>query len=137
GWKVAMGLLQFERGVSTLGQQVGFDRELRNLMEIAESNGSAQNPEIASRITRAWIGLKVMRAHAQRTLAGDIVSEAGQASVAKLLWANWHRDLGELAMAVVGAPSLIGPTATVEGVVNDITDPDNVELDDWQRLFLF
>ncbi|MEZ5213024.1 acyl-CoA dehydrogenase family protein, partial [Gordonia sp. (in: high G+C Gram-positive bacteria)] len=28
GWKVAMGLLQFERGVSTLGQQVGFTREL-------------------------------------------------------------------------------------------------------------
>ena len=28
GWGVAMGLLGFERGVSTLGQQVGFAREL-------------------------------------------------------------------------------------------------------------
>ena len=57
--------------------------------------------------------------------------------MSKLLWANWHRDLGELAMDVVGAPSLIGPDTTVEGQVNDITDPEHVELDDWQRLFLF
>ncbi|MCX2962910.1 acyl-CoA dehydrogenase family protein [Gordonia aquimaris] len=137
GWKVAMGLLQFERGVSTLGQQVGFEREWRNLAEIARRNGAAHNPEIASRLTRAWIGLKVMRANAQRTLAGDIVSGAGAASVSKLLWANWHRDLGELAMAIIGAPSLIGPTHTAEGSENDITDPDHVELDEWQRLFLF
>ncbi|WP_124710172.1 acyl-CoA dehydrogenase family protein [Gordonia insulae] len=137
GWKVAMGLLQFERGVSTLGQQVGFDRELRDLTRIAESTGAAANPEIGSRLTRAWIGLKVMRAHAERTLDGDVVSQEGAASVAKLLWANWHRDLGELAMAVIGAPSLIGPTHTVEGDANDITDPDHVELDEWQRLFLF
>jgi alkylation response protein AidB-like acyl-CoA dehydrogenase len=148
GWKVAMGLLQFERGVSTLGQQVGFERELDNLTAIARRNGATDNPEIASRLTRARIGLKVMRAHAQRTLAVDIVAgggsasgpfdaQAGSASVAKLLWANWHRDLGELAMAVIGAPSLLGPAQTVEGVANDITDPDNVELDEWQRLFLF
>lgn len=137
GWKVAMGLLQFERGVSTLGQQVGFERELGNLIEVAESTGAIRNPEISSRVTRAGIGLKVMRAHAQRTLAGDVVSEAGAASVSKLLWANWHRDLGELAMAVVGAPSLVGPPLTSEGAANDISTPDHVELDDWQRLFLF
>ena len=137
GWKVAMGLLQFERGVSTLGQQVGFARELDNLVEVAKGTGAIDDPEIASRLARAGIGLNVMRAHAQRTLDGDVTSQAGAASVSKLLWANWHRDLGELAMDVVGAPSLIGPDTTVEGQVNDITDPEHVELDDWQRLFLF
>lgn len=137
GWQVAMGLLQFERGVSTLGQQVGFERELDNLVAVAKANGAVRNPEIASRLTRAWIDLRVMRANAQRTLSGDIVSQAGAASVAKLLWANWHRDLGELAMAIVGAPALLGPTHTTEGVANDITDPDHVELDEWQRLYLF
>ncbi|ALG85984.1 acyl-CoA dehydrogenase family protein [Gordonia phthalatica] len=137
GWKVAMGLLQFERGVSTLGQQVGFRRELDDLIAIAHSNGAVDDPEIAARLRRAKVGLTVMEANARRTLAGDIVSEAGAASVTKLLWANWHRDLGELAVAVVGAPSLIGPPATTEGRANDLSDPENVELDEWQRLLLF
>ncbi|NDK88105.1 acyl-CoA dehydrogenase [Gordonia desulfuricans] len=137
GWSVAMGLLQFERGVSTLGQQVGFARELETITDMARVNGALDDPSIAARIVRADIGLRVMRAHAHRTLDGDITSEAGAASVAKLLWANWHRDLGELAVAVSGAASLIGPDATAEGVPNDLTRPDHVELDQWQRLFLF
>ena len=44
GWKVAMGLLQFERGVSTLGQQVGFARELGNLTDLARANGALDDP---------------------------------------------------------------------------------------------
>lgn len=137
GWRVAMGLLQFERGVSTLGQQVGFARELQNLTDLATANGAIGDSAIASRLARAQIGLDVMWANAHRTLAGEIVSEAGAASVSKLLWANWHRDLGELAMAIVGAPSLIAPSETAEGVPNDLHDPEHVELDDWQRLWLF
>lgn len=137
GWKVAMGLLQFERGVSTLGQQVGFARELDDLVAIAKGNGALDDPEIASRLRRARIGLLVMEANARRTLAGDIVSQAGAASVAKLLWANWHRDLGQLAADVVGAPILLGPGHTSEGRANDPADPEHVELDEWQRLLLF
>ena len=146
GWAVAMGLLQFERGVSTLGQQVGFARELDALTEMAKANGTLDYPEIATRLVRARIRLRAMRANAQRTLDGDAASSggtwgaaaaAGVASVAKLLWANWHRDLGELAMAVAGPASLIGPTETVEGRRNEIADPEHVELDEWQRLFLF
>lgn len=138
GWKVAMGLLEFERGVSTLGQQVGFSRELEHIVEMAKANGSANSPVIRERIARAWLELRVMRAHAQRTLAVvDTGGAGGAASVSKLLWANWHRDLGELAMAVQGAPSLIAPDRTSEGEPNNIFEPDQVELDQWQRLFLF
>jgi hypothetical protein len=35
GWRVAMGTLSFERGVATLGQQIGFERELGRLVEAA------------------------------------------------------------------------------------------------------
>ncbi|HKN52066.1 MAG TPA: acyl-CoA dehydrogenase family protein [Amycolatopsis sp.] len=118
GWRVAMGTLAFERGVATLGQQVGFRRELTALTELAESRGALDEPVIAARIDRAWVGLEVMRAHAVRTL-GD--TGPGTASVSKLVWANWHRDLGELAMLVRGAAGL--------------TSPDG--LDTWQRLYLF
>lgn len=139
GWSVAMGLLQFERGVSTLGQQVGFARELDAVTDMARRTGAIDNPEITSRLVRAGIGLTVLRSNAARTLGstGDAASATAAASVTKLLWANWHRDLGELAMAVAGAPSLVAPDTTVEGRTNDIADPAHVELDDWQRLFLF
>lgn len=122
GWSVAMGTLAFERGVATLGQQVGFARELNGIIALAQRNGSAADPVVRERLTRAWMGLEVMRVHAVRTLSTvDTGAAAGEASVAKLTWAHWHRDLGELAMQVAGASSLVAPE----------------DLDEYQRLFLF
>ncbi len=127
GWRIAMGTLTFERGVSTLGQQIGFARELDGIVELANRNGAATDPVIRSKLTRAAIGLRVMQAHARRTLSDvDAGTGGSEASVAKLLWANWHRGLGELAMEVMGAPSLVA-----DG------EPDNGGLQELQRLYLF
>ncbi|NNC54512.1 MAG: acyl-CoA dehydrogenase, partial [Pseudomonadales bacterium] len=49
GWKVAMGLLGFERGVSTLGQQMLFQNELNEIISTAKQNGAAANPAIRAR----------------------------------------------------------------------------------------
>lgn len=137
GWRIAMGLLTFERGVSTLGQQIGFARELQGIVELAEANGAASDPNISEKISRAWIGLRVMRAHALRTLeAVDAGTSGAEASVSKLLWANWHRDLGQLAMDVQGPESLLAPTELADPS-SDVTDPERLELGQWQRLFLF
>lgn len=121
GWAVAMGLLGFERGVSTLGDQVGFRRELDALLELARANGSYDDPVVRDRLARADIELEVIRLNALRTLSAE--QGPRQASVAKLLWAGWHRTLGELAMLVRGVDALT-------------TGPD-YDLDEWQRLFLF
>jgi len=118
---VAMGLLGFERGVSTLGQQVGFQRELASLVALARSNGTFDDPIVRDRLARATVELEVIRLNALRTLSEEQAPQ--QASVAKLLWANWHRTLGELAMLVRGTEALgAGP---------------GYDLDEWQRLFLF
>nr|WP_280296170.1 acyl-CoA dehydrogenase family protein [Nocardia abscessus] len=123
GWRIAMGTLTFERGISTLGQQIRFARELADIEALARRTGAADAPLIADRIDRAWVGLRVLRAHAMRTMEGAGVDDgAGQASVGKLLWANWHRGLGELAMAVLGARGLVA---------------GEDDLNEWQRLYLF
>jgi alkylation response protein AidB-like acyl-CoA dehydrogenase len=123
GWRVAMGLLGFERGVSTLGQQVGFRRELDALIELARANGTFDDPIVRDRLARADVELEVIGLNALRTLSHDGDQGPQQASIAKLLWAGWHRTLGELAMLVRGTAGLT-------------TSPDG-ELDEWQRLFLF
>jgi alkylation response protein AidB-like acyl-CoA dehydrogenase len=129
GWRVAMGTLTFERGVSTLGQQIRYARELSNLVEVAKRTGADDDPLIRERLTRSWVGLRTMRSYALATMdlgqqrsrsAGDMGQ--GQDNVSKLLWANWHRDLGELAMDIVGKASLVAKGG---------------EFDVWQHLYLF
>jgi alkylation response protein AidB-like acyl-CoA dehydrogenase len=137
GWRVAMGTLSFERGVATLGQQIGFERELGRLVEEARRTGAATDPVLRDKLARAWIGLAAMRAHALHTLAagaaGQEAAGSGAASpqaastapsVLKVLWSRWHQELGELAMEVLGAPSMVARG-------------EPYDLDDWQRLFLF
>ncbi|MEV5652749.1 acyl-CoA dehydrogenase family protein [Nocardia sp. NPDC052254] len=141
GWGVAMGTLTFERGISTVGQQIRFARELSNLEAVAKANGALEDPALAERIDQAWVGLRVLRAHALRTLESahdniDARTAAGQASVSKLLWANWHRGLGELAMDVLGAEGLIARNP-VGGSGSPLDPHPADDLNQWQRLYLF
>src|ERR1700756_3430114 len=103
GWKVAMGLLEFERGVSTLGQQMHFSYEFDLVVKAAKANGEAGDPQIRQRIAQAWCGLRVMRYNALRMLSGgEGPGLKREALIYKYYWSNWHRDLGKLAMDVLG-----------------------------------
>jgi len=103
GWKVAMGLLGFERGVSTLGQQMLFQNELDEIVRIARDNGASRDPDIRNRIADAHVGLKIMRYNSLRMLSGggDGALQR-EAMIYKLYWSTWHRNLGKLAMDVLG-----------------------------------
>lgn len=109
GWKVAMGLLGFERGVSTLGQQMLFQNEFDDIIRIARENGAAKDPVIRQRIADAHVGLRIMRFNSMRMLSGggDDGTLQKEAMIYKLYWATWHRNLGKLAMDVLGAESEI------------------------------
>jgi alkylation response protein AidB-like acyl-CoA dehydrogenase len=126
GWAVAMGTLAFERGASTLGQQMNFQNELDEIIAIAKRNGRAADPLIRQRIAQAWMGLRIQRYHALRTLAGadEGADPPPAAMISKILWASWHRDLGKLAMDVLGAEA-----ERAEGEPYDLTR--------LQRMFLF
>jgi alkylation response protein AidB-like acyl-CoA dehydrogenase len=119
GWRVAMGTLTFERGVSTLGQQIEYARELSSIADLAKRNSAADDPLIRERLARSWVGLRTMRSYALATMD---VEQPGQDNVSKLLWANWHRELGDIAMDVAGHDGLT------------LTDGD---FDEFQRLYLF
>jgi alkylation response protein AidB-like acyl-CoA dehydrogenase len=109
GWKVAMGLLGFERGASTLGQQMLFQNELDEIIRVAKENGAARDSAIRQRIADAHIGLRIMRFNSMRMLSADSADGSLQkeAMIYKLYWATWHRNLGKLAMDVLGPESEI------------------------------
>jgi alkylation response protein AidB-like acyl-CoA dehydrogenase len=125
GWKVAMGTLAFERGASTLGQQLSFENELTGIVELAKKRGIAEDPMIRQRLADAWIALRIMRFNALRSMSS---LEGGEmtplTSVHKLYWATFHRGLGELAMTV------LGPDA-------EIADGPPYDLTSLQRMFLW
>lgn len=115
GWKIAMGLLAFERGVSTLGQQMAFRNELDELIAAAKANGAAKDPLIRQRIAKAEIGLRLMRYGALRMLSNTDHSKIdGAALTYKIQWASWRRSLGELAMDVLGQAGEIANGADYE-----------------------
>jgi len=112
GWAVAMGTLAFERGASTLGQQLNFHNELQEVFERARANGVNNDPVMRQRLAEAWMGLRIMRFNALRTLSqGDGTALGREALITKLYWATWHRALGKLAMDVLGADSEIAAGA--------------------------
>ncbi|MFE9030468.1 acyl-CoA dehydrogenase family protein [Streptomyces iakyrus] len=127
GWRVAMSLLGFERGVSTLAQQIGFAEELAGVVRAAVASGAVRDPVVRERLVRQWAELRTMRWNSLRTLGGS--GDAGAPSVAKLLWAGWHQRLGELAVLVRGAGAAVGPA--------DWSASEPYGLDASQHLFLF
>ncbi|GAB5487263.1 MAG: acyl-CoA dehydrogenase family protein [Parasphingorhabdus sp.] len=125
GWKIAMGLLAFERGVSTLGQQMGFRNELDEIIAAAKANGTANDPLIRQRIAKAEIGLRLMRYGALRMLSNTDHSKVdGAALTYKIQWATWRRNLGELAMDVLGQ-------------AGEVTDNADYEWSTLSNLFLY
>jgi acyl-CoA dehydrogenase len=127
GWRVAMGTLAFERGASTLGQNLMFLKEWDEVLAVARRNGRVDDPVIRQRLADTWLRLRLMRLNAMRIMSST--HEAPPAAmVTKLFWATLHRDLGELAMDV------LGPEATLRTATFPDGSPDYSRL---QRLFLF
>jgi alkylation response protein AidB-like acyl-CoA dehydrogenase len=125
GWRVALATLAFERGVGLLGHQVSFRRELDHLVGAARANGSSSDPLIRQRLARSYAELEILRLNTLRSLSGyDGPVAPPEASIIKLYWATWHRQLGELAMDVLGPGG-------------QVADGFPYELDSFQRTFLF
>jgi alkylation response protein AidB-like acyl-CoA dehydrogenase len=69
--------------------------------------------------------LEILRFNTLRSLSGyDGPVAPPEASIIKLYWATWHRDLGELAVDILGLSGLVA-------------DGFPYELDEFQRTFLF
>jgi alkylation response protein AidB-like acyl-CoA dehydrogenase len=129
GWKVAMATLGFERGTAFLSQQLGFQRELSELVEVARDNGALAEPTIRQELADSYVGVQIMKFNGMRMLTNLVTKgELGpESSIGKLYWSTWHRTLGERAMHVLGPQGGILPSAP----------GDAYALEELQRIFMF
>ena len=129
GWGVAMATLGFERGTALLGLQLAFEQEWRKVVETARRNGIIEDATIRQRLARAFAEIRIMGYNSRRSQTS--IARAGtvgpEASIAKLYWSTWHRNLGELALDVLGPVGTLVPDA----------EPGQYHLDDMQRSALF
>jgi len=125
GWRVALATLAFERGVGLLGDIVHFHKQLDRVLHLARENGRSTDPVLRQRLADSFVRLFILRLNTLRSLTGVEGPVAPpEASITKLFWATWHRDLGELAMDVLGT------SATVADALPYL-------LSETQRIFLF
>jgi alkylation response protein AidB-like acyl-CoA dehydrogenase len=128
GWKVAMATLGFERGTAFLSQQLAFQRELAEIIGIAQAKGSSREATIRQELADSYIGVQIMKFNGMRMLT-DLVKRGvlgPSSSIGKLFWSNWHRTLGERAMDVLGTDGLL------------VADEGNgaYELDELHQIFM-
>jgi alkylation response protein AidB-like acyl-CoA dehydrogenase len=126
GWRVAMTTLGHERGGRATVQHLGFEREYWELVETARKRGRNTDPLVRQLLAQAFTGVQLMRFAGLRTLAQVAQGRAPgpEASVAKLFWSEYHKKLGEIAIAIEGSDGLVRP----EG--------ENYPTTRWQNTFL-
>ena len=99
GWRVAMVLLGFERGVSTLAH--------RSASSVSLTTSSRSPVSVASirsaRASAARRRVDSVAAHAmEREREHSACGVPGSASISKLFWGTWHRELGNLGLDLLG-----------------------------------
>lgn len=112
GWKVAMTTLGFERGTSATTGYRRFEKELDGIIQIARDNGAAQDPLVRQRLADAYSKVQLMRIAGLRSLTA-VVQNRKDPSVAvlgatnKMFWSEYHQQVMELAIDILGMQSQI------------------------------
>ncbi len=126
GWKVAMTTLSHERGGAVTTAHLGFEREFWELVETARKHAKNTDPLVRQDLARAYTSVQMMRFNGLRTLAqaAEARSPGPESSITKLLWSEYHKRLGEVAIGIVGTDALVRP------------DGPKYPTTEWQNVFL-
>jgi alkylation response protein AidB-like acyl-CoA dehydrogenase len=109
GWAVSKTLLVYERGEEAATNPILFRAEFERLAALARRTGAIKDPVLRQRLAAAFARVEVMRYLGYRILTdvldGKEVSAA--ASVSKLYWSEYHRQVTQLALDLEGLAGLV------------------------------
>jgi alkylation response protein AidB-like acyl-CoA dehydrogenase len=113
GWRVAMTTLGFERGGRDT-VHLESEREYWALVETARRYGRDVDPLVRQELAWAYSQVRILR----------FVLSDPEPALERLLWSEYHRRFGELAIDITGADALVRP----EG--------ESYATSRWQHVFL-
>ncbi len=108
GWAVAMTLLGYERGEAAAVLPIRFNEEYDRLVRLARTHGRSDDPAIRQRLAWCWSKVEIMRYLGMRTLTSFLAGQGPgpDASIAKLYWSEYHKEVTALAVDILGAAAL-------------------------------
>jgi alkylation response protein AidB-like acyl-CoA dehydrogenase len=126
GWRVTMTTLGNERGGNATTQHVQYEQQFRRIVKDVKRLGLADDPLVRQRLAWAYTHVEIMRYAGLRTLSEVIArKEPGPgASINKMFWSEYARDLDAWVMNLQGAHAMVRPNG------------EGYALDHWQRDFL-
>jgi hypothetical protein len=140
GWSVARSLLTFERGEEAATNPLLFRAEFDRLVAVAKAQGKLSDPVLRQRIARCYARVETMRYLGYRTLT-DVLADkeiGAAASVSKLYWSEYHRELTQLALDIEGLDGLRpvgkGPSRPLRC---DDPGADPMSTNSWWQVSLF
>ncbi|HMC39672.1 MAG TPA: acyl-CoA dehydrogenase family protein [Acidimicrobiales bacterium] len=109
GWAVANSVLGLERGDEAATNPVQFRAEFDRLVILASEAGRLDDPRIRDRLAAAYVRVEIMRFLGYRILTGVLsTGKIGpEASISKLYWSEYHRDVTRLAVEVMGPRAMV------------------------------
>jgi alkylation response protein AidB-like acyl-CoA dehydrogenase len=105
GWKVAMTTLGFERGTSATTSHRRFQKELDQIIGLAQKNAKAAEPLVRQGVARAWTKVKIMQINGLRSLTSVLKGDGSTAALGatnKMFWSEYHQEAMQLAMDILG-----------------------------------
>ena len=122
GWAVANTLLGFERGGRATSLYITYREELDRLTEVARERGATDAPLVRQKLAWCHSQVEVMRYMGMRTLTRTLAGDrpGPEASLMKLLWSEYHREVTQLAVVIYGADALVmSGRAAASGIAGD------------------
>jgi alkylation response protein AidB-like acyl-CoA dehydrogenase len=126
GWKVAMQMLSYERGLFVLERQIRLRGRFDELVDELVRSGRAGDPAVRERIGRVATGITLLESQVYRTLEAQRTGtlRPGATSIDKLLLSSVYQEL------FAAAADLLGPETarTTNGWTHDLLESRGVSI---------
>ena len=104
GWQIAMTVLAYERGSTSLADPAKNDRYLEDLIRGLRERERLERPDVREKLGQLLVDNEVLRAAGLRTLAtlASGQTPGPESSVEKLLWSEYAQRQAEVACDLLG-----------------------------------